>query len=116
MVFQIDDVYTAVDRLAGVHNLAWLLSYVFMVLATYYLCHTFTGTMPGWSGPCGVITILALAAIYPFGPARAAETTDHVHAANVGEMLFMGVNYLYFVSMVSLIPIPFCLHTLRAGR
>ncbi len=116
VVFQIDDVYTTVDRLVGAHNLAWLLSYVFMVLAAYYLCHTFIETMPGWSGPGGVITIVTLAAIYPFGPARAAETTDHVHAANVGEILFMGVNYLYFVAMVSLIPIPLCLRTLRARQ
>lgn len=116
VTFQVDAVYSAVDRLAGVNNLAWLISYLFLLPAIYTLCAVFYDNPPRWTRLYLIATSVALLIVFPYGPGRAPETLDHVRPANVGESLFVGLVYFYITTMLAAIPIPACARALRRQR
>ena len=116
VTFQVDAVYSAVDRLAGVNNLAWLISYLFLLPAIYTLCAIFYNNPPLWTRLYLIATSVVLLVVFPFGPGRAPETLDHVRPANVGESLFVGLVYFYITTMLAAVPIPACARALRRQR
>lgn len=101
---EIDAVYLACDRLAGVNNLSWLLSSLFIVLAVYSLCAVFCPKLPRWMPPSLFVTSTLLVAFFFLGPAHDPESFDQVIPSSVPELLFVGVCYGYAGFLMGLIP------------
>ncbi len=113
LTFEVDVVYTGFDRLTGVNNLSWLLSYLLLALAAYYLCFVFCSQMPRWAAPYLAVTAFLLAISFAWGPARMAETYDYITPTDASEIVFMGIAYAYFATMFSGIPLQSGLRALR---
>jgi hypothetical protein len=113
VTWQVDDIYSAVDHLTGVNNLAWLLSYLFLVPTVYSLCAAYYSNPPRWSRFYSVIVAVFFVVIFPLGPGRVPETLDHIAPANFGELAFLGLAYFYTATMLSAIPTPSNLRALK---
>ncbi|MBN1317204.1 MAG: hypothetical protein JXA42_17100 [Anaerolineales bacterium] len=116
VTFQVDAVYSTVDRLTGVNNLAWLFSYLFLLPAINALCAVFYNHPPQWTRFYLIFSLIALVIVFPFGPGSAPETLDHVRPANIGEILFVGLVYSYVVIMLTAVPMPACSRALKQQR
>jgi hypothetical protein len=107
MTFQADPVYFALDRLVSVHNLAWLLSYLSLVLAIYFLCLSCCRAMqvhpPRWMPVCLFAAAALLVGLFPFAAATAPARNDHAIPQNGMELAFMAVLYTYSIAM-SIVP------------
>jgi hypothetical protein len=107
MTFQADPVYFALDRLVRVHNLAWLLSYLSLALAIYFLCVSCCRAMqvhpPRWMPVCLFAAAALLVGLFPFGAATAPARNDHSIPQNGIELAFMAVLYTYGIAM-SIVP------------
>jgi hypothetical protein len=112
--FQVDVIYTAVDNFFGVNNLSWLLSYLSLTLAVYFIC-SILGKLARWTHLYMVVTLMLLVVIFPFGPGSTAESTDHVTLSNVPELLFTGSVYSYAIAMMGVV-LPGCARSLRSER
>ena len=103
MTFQADAVYFALDRLVGVHNLAWLLSYLSLALAIYFLsvscCRAMQVSPPRWMPVCLVTAAALLVGLFPFGAAATQARTDHAVPRNGPELAFVAVLYSYGIAM-----------------
>jgi len=103
MTFQADPVYFALDRLLGVRNLAWLLSYLSLVLAVHSLCTGCCAAVqvrpPRWMGVYLIVTVTALLVLFPLGPANAPARNRHDIPRNVPELAFMAALYTYGIAM-----------------
>ena len=112
LTFQVDAVYTTFDRFTGVNNLSWLLSYLFAILAVYFACASFRREQPQWMKFYSVVAASLLIVVFPLGPGSTPETVDHVVPANVLELLFVGLFYVYSTTMFVSVPIPACVRAL----
>jgi len=103
MTFQVDAVYVTVDTLVGVNNLSWLLAYLCLILAIYFVCTGCCIAMkvdpPRWALPYLAVTAGLLVIIFPFGVATTPEWADHTVPRSVPEFLFMELLYTYAIIM-----------------
>ena len=106
MTLLVDDVYVAVDRLAGVNNLAWLLSYVLVALAFYFFATAShmtvkarpyfdkSRTPPRWIRLYLVVTLGLFITIFPIGIAASPEWPAHDIPRSLADLAFMETLYL----------------------
>jgi hypothetical protein len=99
LTLHLPGVYVAVDVIAGVNNLSWLLSYLCVVLAVYFLSVSTSIAMkvkrPRWMTPYLMVTVGLLVLIFPFGIAITPENPDHNVPGSAPELLFEGLLYVY---------------------
>ncbi len=96
---QIEPVYTAISRIFGVNNLAWLMSYCLGAVATYLTISALHGGLKIKEEPVIIrrilhVTLLALLLIFP-AIARMPNKPDHTNPTTVAEILFMLALYVY---------------------
>jgi len=116
--FHIDAVYLALDRLTGLSNLPWFLSYVFLSLTVYRLCILVSGPArrPRWLAPFVLVTILLSLALYPTGPGSAPQRLDNDIPRGLAEFLFMVTPYSFAVISLVAVPLRTLLRSLRYER
>ena len=108
MTFMIEGVYLAFDRVVGVTNLAWLVTYVAFALAIYSITSgcflVLEAPRPRLIPYSLLLTLAILIIVYPIGIATLPEKPDHTIPTTLTEFIFMQTLYLY-VAALCLIPI-----------
>jgi len=116
VTFELDEVYTAIDRLAGVNNLSWLLAYLSITTGAYFFCTACCTQATRWLTLYLVVTLIALVAIFPFGPGSTEECLTHIVPHNLAEIVFVGLYYGFGAAMISLVMLPSLRAVYRRGR
>lgn len=108
MTFMIEDVYLAFDRVVGVTNLAWLVTYAAFALAIFSITSgcflVLEAPRPRLIPYSLLLTLAILVIVYPIGIATLPEKPDHTIPVTLTEFIFMETLYLY-VAALCVIPI-----------
>ncbi len=101
-------VYLAFDRLTGLPNLGWLVTYAAFSLAIYYIslgCYlVLRQTRPRLMPWSLLLTLVVLFAIYALGIVALPEKPDHTVPETLSEVIFMETIYFY-MAVLCAIPI-----------
>lgn len=99
MSFLIEEVYLRFDLWVGMPNLGWLIAYVAMAFAFYFIacgCYVvYNQLRPSIMPLTLAITLFMLILLYGVGIATIPEKPDHLIPKTFVEMLFMQTMYLY---------------------
>ncbi len=102
MSFLIESFYLIFDAWIGVTNLGWLITYITMALAFYYIssgCYVvYNRPKPRAMSVVLIITLLIMVVLYPIGIITLPEKADHTLPETFLEFLFMQTMYLYVAS------------------
>jgi hypothetical protein len=99
VTFQVVPLSVALNGLAGVPNLSWLLAYVSLAVALYFAvsfaCATAKIHDPRWLRPALVIVLAILAVIFGLGIATSPEWPNHNVPRSASDLVFMQTLYVY---------------------
>jgi hypothetical protein len=103
--------YLAFDRLVGLPNLGWLVTYVAFSLAIYYMssgCYlVLKQTRPHFMRWSLLLTLVILFAVYALGIVALPEKPDHTVPETLVEVIFMETMYIYMAVLCAIPMITF---------
>jgi len=114
--FQVDGIFLAFDRLVGINNLAWLLSYVFMTLSIHYLYLLTRPMVSRWAQIYLCVTLGLATVAFALGPGTAPESADHALPVSLAETAFITLIYAHVIVTLARGPIPVFFRAWREER
>lgn len=104
-------VYIAFDRLVGLPNIGWLITYVAFCLAIYCIstgCFLVLGQPQPRLMPWNLMLTLAiLFVVYTLGIATLPEKPDHTIPETLSEVIFMETMYMYVAALCAIPAVTF---------
>jgi hypothetical protein len=108
LLFMIEPIYLAFDHLVGLANLAWLILYVALSLAIYFIassCYLVLKQAQPRIMPWSLgLTLLFLGVVYATGIVTLPEKPEHTIPETLVEAVFMQTLYVY-IGVLSAVPI-----------
>ncbi len=113
LFFRLEWVYLAVDARMGRHNLAWLLSAVFLTGSIYTLtansCDFFYGRRPAWLTPGLLMALTIYLGVYAFALVNAPEHfyPGELRAVDIPSVIIHSVMLSYALATISVMAVIF---------